>query len=1021
MSNQLQITGAAKVRGLEGVLTGTSGVVGALGINVANGIPKLDSNGKILVSQLPSSVMEYKGTWNAATNTPTLVNGTGDTGDVYLCSVAGTVNFGAGPITFAVGDQVIYSGSIWQKASGATGTVTSVSMTVPTGLSVTGSPITTSGTLAVTLSSGYTIPTTSFLQGLVPYTGATQSVDLGSYDLNARGIKINGTGGLGHADFKHQSGTPTGSASSSTLYADTNGDIAWLNDHSYTMTLIGSGNTANRSYTFPNASGTIALTSDLTGGTVTSVGLSSATSGVTIGSSPITTSGTITLAIATASGSQQGLLSSTDWNTFNNKQAALSGIGFVKISGTTISYDNNSYLPLTGGTLYGSLTTTSEIISLNSIVLSETGTLTNYSGNTNFTGTTNGLKFKFGGGLTGAIAFDTFGLIFTNHFGYTTYFQNTVSSNLTLTLPSTTGTLALTSDIPSLTNYATLNTVQTFTAQKTFNADVFLNYGATIINADLGFQNSGFELGLNATTLTANRAVYLQDKAGTIALLSNIPSLSGYVQGSGTSSYHAKFTAGSTIGNSMVTDDGTTLQSIGATRSNLYLKAASNSYYSQLAFTNGTNGSFGGISYNNSGQYMQFETNSSEWARLNSNGNFLIGTTSDNGSKLQVSGAATFSSSVTNSGLIFNTNDSVFSTAGSITKHATVGLVIRGVTASVFDYALYSAGGTALMTNPTGTNNINFNSGQVWFNGGNVGIGTSSPLAKLNVNGSMAQLGAQTQQTSGTEVFYVGQNSAVVPDDANCIALVVNHAAANSSPAIKLGYQFRTNDNAGGNLYGDAIKVTKNAGDNSTYTTFSTNSTIGAGTERMRITSGGQVIIGSTASLYPSVKLSIKQTSANIPAEIWSNYSGDSGSAAVMLIKYDNSSSSSQVFQRFVIDNGNTACGQINGNGASQVAFGSWSDSRLKNNIENLPSQLSNIMALRPVEFDYKNGSGHQIGFIAQEMQEVYPDAVAEDTDGFLTITGWSKTEARLVKAIQELSAQIEELEAKVTALENKI
>ena len=58
-------------------------------------------------------------------------------------------------------------------------------------------------------------------------------------------------------------------------------------------------------------------------GTVTSVGLSSATSGVTIGSTPVTTSGTITLAIATASGSQNGLLSSSDWTTFNSKQNAL--------------------------------------------------------------------------------------------------------------------------------------------------------------------------------------------------------------------------------------------------------------------------------------------------------------------------------------------------------------------------------------------------------------------------------------------------------------------------------------------------------------------------------------------------------------------------------------------------------------------------------------------------------------------------------------------------------------------------
>jgi hypothetical protein len=78
-------------------------------------------------------------------------------------------------------------------------------------------------------------------------------------------------------------------------------------------------------------------------GTVTSVGLSSATSGVTIGSTPVTTSGTITLAIATASGAQNGLLSSTDWTTFNGKQNALTNP--VTGTGTT------NYLPkFTGST-----------------------------------------------------------------------------------------------------------------------------------------------------------------------------------------------------------------------------------------------------------------------------------------------------------------------------------------------------------------------------------------------------------------------------------------------------------------------------------------------------------------------------------------------------------------------------------------------------------------------------------------------------------------------------------------------
>ena len=47
------------------------------------------------------------------------------------------------------------------NASVGTGSVTSVAMSVPTGLTVSGSPITTSGTLAVSLQSGYSIPTTS--------------------------------------------------------------------------------------------------------------------------------------------------------------------------------------------------------------------------------------------------------------------------------------------------------------------------------------------------------------------------------------------------------------------------------------------------------------------------------------------------------------------------------------------------------------------------------------------------------------------------------------------------------------------------------------------------------------------------------------------------------------------------------------------------------------------------------------------------------------------------------------------
>lgn len=81
-----------------------------------NGVATLDAGGKVPVSQLPNTVMEYQGAWNASTNSPTLVNGTGNNGDVYRVSVAGSHNFGQGSLSFQVGDFVIYNGTIWEKS-----------------------------------------------------------------------------------------------------------------------------------------------------------------------------------------------------------------------------------------------------------------------------------------------------------------------------------------------------------------------------------------------------------------------------------------------------------------------------------------------------------------------------------------------------------------------------------------------------------------------------------------------------------------------------------------------------------------------------------------------------------------------------------------------------------------------------------------------------------------------------------------------------------------------------------------
>lgn len=91
----------------------------------ANGVASLASNGRVPLAQLPNGIFVYRGTWNATTNSPTLVNGVGDTGDVYFVQVAGTHNFGAGNITFSIGDRVAYNGTIWQKWT-ASDIVTSV-------------------------------------------------------------------------------------------------------------------------------------------------------------------------------------------------------------------------------------------------------------------------------------------------------------------------------------------------------------------------------------------------------------------------------------------------------------------------------------------------------------------------------------------------------------------------------------------------------------------------------------------------------------------------------------------------------------------------------------------------------------------------------------------------------------------------------------------------------------------------------------------------------------------------------
>jgi len=278
---------------------------------------------------------------------------------------------------------------------------------------------------------------------------------------------------------------------------------------------------------------------------------------------------------------------------------------------------------------------------------------------------------------------------------------------------------------------------------------------------------------------------------------------------------------------------------------------------------------------------------------------------------------------------------------------------------------------------------------------GNVGIGTSSPTQALTVNGQMlsiASSGASFKNitpTTGNNFMWLG----------------------NTGNNLYVGKE----SSAGATLFVGSSAYAAVIGNDGAYPLqFATDNNV-----RATIDSSGNLLVGTTGLPVANGRLSVSASSGET-ARFYN--SGGNGSPSLALDKSTTTNTSSQLFAVFTINNQGTGSGQINANGANAAAFGSFSDQRLKENIVDLPSQLPNILALRPVEFDYieSEGGGHQISFIAQEIQQVYPDVVGERGDGMLTVTGWSKTEARLVKAIQEQQALITALTTRITALESK-
>jgi hypothetical protein len=295
--------------------------------------------------------------------------------------------------------------------------------------------------------------------------------------------------------------------------------------------------------------------------------------------------------------------------------------------------------------------------------------------------------------------------------------------------------------------------------------------------------------------------------------------------------------------------------------------------------------------------------------------------------------------------------------------------------------SLTTSGNTILGDASTDTLNVG-NGGLVKDASGNVGIGTSSPAAPLDVVSNSSALGFLVRGRSSDNI---GKMS------------FANNANSTTYATIQ--------------AYSGEFSI---LGVANAPTVFYTNNT-----ERMRIDSSGNLGVGTTSPGYRLDAVSGAATAARF----YVSGASDTADAAIRVAKAVNDSTTSNRFVIFTINSDNAGSGQINANGASAAAFGSFSDSRLKENIVDLPSQLANIMALRPVEYDYieSEGGGHQIGFIAQEVQEIYPDLIGEREDGMLTLTDMNKNDARLIKAIQEQQALIVSMREELDALKTKV
>jgi hypothetical protein len=280
---------------------------------------------------------------------------------------------------------------------------------------------------------------------------------------------------------------------------------------------------------------------------------------------------------------------------------------------------------------------------------------------------------------------------------------------------------------------------------------------------------------------------------------------------------------------------------------------------------------------------------------------------------------------------------------------------------------------------------------------GNVGIGTSSPSRKLDVQGAPSGVGG-----NGTGVL------------AN---FVNNSTAYNASPtsAISLWNRYNT---AGGTFPSAVLQAGKENttdGNFAGYMSLQTTSSAGDSTERMRIDSSGNLLVGTTSASGRLTVNGVGATSATNCTVI-----NNSTGANLFIIRNDGAFfTGAQAGSPFNLTIASAANAVLNTDG---FLYRSTSSLKYKTDVNDATYGLAELLTLRPVTYKGKSDAdGDKVygGLIAEEVHETgLTEFVQYAADGTPDALHYGNMVSLCIKAIQEQQALIQDLTTRLTTLE---